>query len=96
MSEPPGNSVDTPVLYCSCLETGPGSRACLLGDTANFLVSTEYIQDEAGVSWSNWKKGSTQKQVKGATEMDTWTNLKDLSVAKPATIWMVKSMLGYI
>lgn len=28
--------------------------------------------------------------------MDTWANLKDLSVAKPATIWMTKSMLGYI
>ena len=48
--EPPGNSVDTPVLYCSCLETGHGDRTCLLGDTADFLVSTEYIQDEPGVS----------------------------------------------
>lgn len=39
-SEPPGNSLDTPVLYCSCLKTGHGNRTGLLGDTANSLVGT--------------------------------------------------------
>lgn len=39
-SEPPGNSLDTPVLYCSCLKTGHDNRTGLLGDTANSLVGT--------------------------------------------------------